>query len=169
MSLNWDVRNTPAYAQAVEEDRPDDDFYTQHQRNVLDTLIWATLAVDLPGIPTEEDADEMLFRLRFLERTQQYTPTVPDLSMPQHLTEEEAKAKAAEIDGAKAFRHPDSETEWYVRLDRALTREDMQEWVGMTTNVSRKSRHQFVQRHAKRLREDVERRVVDELQQFATA
>lgn len=165
MSLNWDARKTAAWA-AIKDD--DDPSYTQHQTNVLDTLIWATLVVDLPGIPTAEDADEMLFRLRFCEVVGNYEPTIPDLdTLESGLTADDVEQRDgkwfSKATGQRAWKTGDDGDVWYARTDRPLTRDDMDEWVGLTTNVSRKTRHQFVTKVAKQVRDDVERRVAREL------
>ena len=115
MSLNWDARNTEAYADLLERQADDPDAgYSDDQHNTLDMLIWGSLLLDMRGIRTANDAEEFVFRARF----------------------------AKEI-GVWAY-------------NRVPTLDELQEWIGLSTNVSQKTRHQYVTSVAKQIRTDVE-------------
>lgn len=163
MSLDWNVSETPAWKKRQEEGR---DQWTQEEVNLLDTLIWGCLTVDLPGMRNEEDVDEFHFRLHFAADLGVYNPTLPDHTEidPENVVEiEKEDGTVLRVDrnsGERLTRFGDSEEgQWFISKYRLPTREEIAQFEGMRTNVSRKSRHQFTQRMSKIVRREVESRV----------
>lgn len=93
---------------------------------VTNVLIWATIGVDLPGI-TRENAAEFYARLRFTER----------IDGPFLIR--------AEVDGKR----PEGSAAW-------ITPEEIIAHIGLTANVTKKSRAQWLKRFVNDLDRDVQ-------------
>lgn len=116
MSLNWTVSKVTDWESVCYMEAPCDipsQFIKQGDRMlnpVTESLIWATISVDLPGI-TRENATEFYARLRFMERM------------------DGARLIRAEVDGVR----PEGEAA-FITLDEIL------DHIGLTANVIAKSR-----------------------------
>lgn len=60
MSLDYDIRNTPIFA---EHGAP-----TSEQDGILTAIVFTLMAVDLNGLPDEDAVDEFLIRSRILSK-----------------------------------------------------------------------------------------------------
>ena len=122
MSLNWTLDKIADWETVCYMEAPCDipsQFVAKGDRMlnpVTNALIWATMAVDLPGI-TRENAAEFFARLRFTER----------LDGPMLIR--------AEVDGKRP--------EGYAAF---LTPEEVVAHIGLTANVTAKSRAQWLKR-----------------------
>lgn len=122
MSLNWTLDKIADWDSVCYMAAPCDipsQFIAEGDRMmnpVTNALIWSTIAVDLPGI-TRENAAEFFARLRFTER----------LDGPMLIR--------AEVDGKRP--------EGYAAF---ITPEEVVAHIGLTANVTAKSRAQWLKR-----------------------
>jgi len=122
VSLNWTVDGIADWEAVCYMPAPCDipsQFITEGDRMqnpVTTALIWATIGVGLPGI-TRENAAEFFARLRFIERL------------------DGAHLIRAEVDGKRP--------EGYAAF---ITPEEVVAHIGLTANVTRESRTQWLKR-----------------------
>ena len=122
MALRWNLENVANHDEVcfitAQADEPMNGIKAGDRlmNPVTNVLIWATIAVDLPGI-TEENAAEFFARLRFTER----------MDGPFLIR--------AEVDGKR----PTGEAAF-------VTEEEVLAHVGLTANVTAKTRAQWLKR-----------------------
>jgi len=110
MSLNWDASDTNIYADVMT--RGEGAAYTERERNMLDAIVWTTMAVDMPGIKTAEDAEEFAWRAGFVATLGRAVYVIDDAMF-------------------------------------SPTINDLAPYVGLTTNVSLKTRNAFIKQALK--------------------
>lgn len=126
MSLNWNLSEIQNYEEVCFLLSPDDiptmgiKAGERVMNPVTNVLIWATMAVDLPGI-TEDNAAEFFARLRFTEQ----------LDGPMLIRAEDENG--VRPSGVKAF----------------ITEEEVLAHVGLACNVSPRTRAQWMKRFDK--------------------
>lgn len=146
MSLNWSIENCkedPTVLNTTDDGGWEEDgTYRASSNAVTHAIIWATLAVDLPGVRTEADVEEFVWRLTFLSRVGLYNDPLPAHDIVEEGTEGAVWSEESEV--------------WYLPKYRRILPEDLHRRIGMTTNVSRKSRAQFVKRVVDVLKSDTD-------------
>jgi hypothetical protein len=148
MSLKWNIEkcddhdNLNAEAASVR----DDGVYTASASNITEAIVWAFLCVDMSGIRTEEDVDEMLWRLHFLHASGRYRASIPAHRPASGDVELGGAGMWRDSAGEVATTFDDSFDGWWIRDHRMPSREDLTRRLGMTTNVTRVARSTFVTR-----------------------
>ena len=160
MSLDWSIARTALWNEAPEPEDGEDRL-TTHQRNVVEYAVWGTLTLDLPGIRNEDDLTEWMVRQRIALAAGWMKGGLPD-----HIEVPEEERHVIEVDGrqvtigfdTKGKPHRltrfagDDEPKW-ISSYRAPTREELTPLIGLSTNVTRRSRGPWL----KRMAETVER------------